>query len=107
MYYKCAFRQCKNSSDNKNYRFHNFRRHDYNKWGEVCGLDMKNKKVTHILRNLYVCSEHFTREDYKMILSPFKGRANLRHEALPKPKGEIFQVSNVSSSPFIIGLSQI
>ena len=88
----CSFQGCKNSTEDKTLRFFNFRKHDYEKWAEACGLSLENMMMKSILTNKVVCSEHFSSEDFEMKFqfSPFKKQAKLLTTALPKGNTNLY-----------------
>ena len=71
-----------------NKRFFNFRRHDFEKWAGLCGFDPKKFKTVNILNHFFICEDHFSPCDYKMVLSPLKRVSRLKKEAVPKPVGK-------------------
>ena len=80
---RCKFHQCTNDSHKTEKKFFNFPRRSIKKWIEACGKkELYDLDPSYITRRHHVCEDHFSREDYSMILKPFKKR--LRPGVVPR-----------------------
>ena len=83
----CAFYNCSNNrKNNKKLKFFHFRKHDYETWIQVCNNPhLNNLNLDTLIKNYDVCANHFTRNDYEIIIPEFHG--DLRKDAIPKNTG--------------------
>ena len=81
---KCAYNGCTNNRES-GVRFFNFPKDEHRRqqWIEACGNSrLRGLADITVMRNYYICSNHFEAGMYSKILSPFK--LKLRVDAVPK-----------------------
>ena len=90
---KCRFPGCTRTSKDIGVRFFNFRRHDYQKWCEICHIDHTKYKMNTIVNRgcsgyFKICSDHFYKYDLEMAVGPYVSKSKLKKNVVPKCKGE-------------------
>ena len=79
---KCYFGNCLSDGDSIGVRFFRFPKRNITAWIDACqNHDLRKLKMSTILSKAYVCSKHFTRNQFTMMFSPFKTK--LKYDAIP------------------------